>query len=206
MSYSSVIRDCIYDMVTNYNSEISKRYDIPVDELMNIFFTNDIDKVTDKGDEKVVDESDDKRKELSKKSKKELQEMCKNIEINEKGSKKELIERLIKGKKETIIDKIKTTITSIIIKRNRFDNYEHEPTGFVFNKNNKCVIGKQSEDGNILQLDDDDFEICKQYKFKFDIPETIDTNVVNYEEIDTAECDEDDIDEDDIDTDIIDDN
>ena len=88
MSYSSVIRDCIYDMVTNYNSEISKRYDIPVDELMNIFFTNDIDKVTDKGDEKVVDESDDKRKELSKKSKKELQEMCKNIEINEKGSKK----------------------------------------------------------------------------------------------------------------------
>ena len=196
MSYSTVIRDCIFDSVSKYNNEISKKFGIPIDDLMNIFFNNEVENEENKvEDKKVEDNKEDRQKELSKKSKKDLQEMCKQLSINEKGSKKELIERLIRGKKETIIDKIQTTITSIIIKKNRFDNYEHEPTSFVFNKNTKCVIGKQSDNGDIIQLDDDDFEICKQYKFKFKIPETISTKVVNYEDEDIIEDEDDEDDE-----------
>lgn len=183
MSYSSLIRDCVYETVTKYNKELSNKYGISFEELMNLFF--DDKKVVESKKEKVEEKKevvDNKEKELSKKSKKELQEMCEKLDINSKGNKKELIIRLIKGKTETIIDRIKTSITSIIIQKNKFDNYEHEPTGFVFNKNTKCVIGKQDSSGNVIELDDDDFEVCKQYKFKFNIPETIVSTTVVYDE------------------------
>tara|TARA_Y100001972_G_C7607993_1_gene304745 strand:+ start:63 stop:665 length:603 start_codon:yes stop_codon:yes gene_type:complete len=191
MSYSGIIRDVIYETITNYNKIISEKYGISNEELMNMFFEDY------KKENKKEIKQENKNNELNKKSKKELQEMCIKLDINDKGNKKELIERIQKGKKETVVDKIKTVITSIIIKKNKFDNYEHEQTGFVFNKTTKCVIGKQSNNGDILQLDDDDIEICKQYKFKFNIPENLDCKVVNYEDELDEEDDDEELDEED---------
>ena len=119
MSYSSLIRDCVYETVTKYNKELSNKYGISFEELMNLFFDDKKVVESKKDKEEVVD---NKAKELSKKSKKELQEMCEKLDINSKGNKKELIVRLVKGKTETIIDRIKTSITSIIIQKNKFDN------------------------------------------------------------------------------------
>jgi len=53
----------------------------------------------------------------------------------------------------------------IIIKKNRFGNYEHLETGFVFNRETKSVIGVQVI--NIVrELNADDLALAKNYKFK----------------------------------------
>ena len=111
MSYSGIIRDVIYETITNYNKIISEKYGISNEELMNMFFEDY------KEESKKEIKQENKNNELNKKSKKELQEMCIKLDINEKGNKKELIERIQRGKKETVVDKIKTVITSIIIKK-----------------------------------------------------------------------------------------
>jgi hypothetical protein len=69
------------------------------------------------------------------------------------------------------------TVKKLIIKRspifnirkNKFENYEHVETGFVFNRETKRVIGKQNLDGTINELTDIDILTCQKYKFQYEV-------------------------------------
>ena len=68
---------------------------------------------------------------------------------------------------------LKSQITSVTIERNKFNNYEHSATRFVFDRATEQVIGKQNSNGNIDPLTKDDIEICNKHKFKYTLPENL---------------------------------
>ncbi len=54
-----------------------------------------------------------------------------------------------------------------VIHKNKFGNFVHLPTGLVFKSRTENVIyGRQDEEGNILDLTDEDIQICKKLEFK----------------------------------------
>lgn len=116
------------------------------------------------------------RKELNKlvsrNSKSDLMKLCKDRNLDVKGTKFELGMRLI-GKKKRVYPIHPPTI---IIYRNQFGHYEHQRTGFLFNSE-KRVFGKQNEDGTISSLQSDDIMTCRQYKFQYEVPELLDESL-----------------------------
>jgi hypothetical protein len=62
------------------------------------------------------------------------------------------------------------------LKKNKNGNYEHPPTGLVFDPQTKEVFGKQVGD-SLLPLTLEDVELCKQYCFRYRIPETFQDSV-----------------------------
>ena len=76
-----------------------------------------------------------------------------------------------------IMDKIIQTRESFKVQKNKFDNFVHKETGFVFNPTTKKVIGKQNEeDGTILALSVKDIELCKENRWDFEIPTKVRTD------------------------------
>lgn len=73
-----------------------------------------------------------------------------------------------------VAQKLTANIPHIIIRRNKFNNYEHPETGLIFDNDSQIVIGKQKEDGTVEQLDEDAIDQCNAYKFKFKIPNNLD--------------------------------
>ena len=59
------------------------------------------------------------------------------------------------------------------VKMNKYKNYEHEPTGLLFDRKTEEVYGRQKSDGQVAQLTIDDLETCKCLGFKFRIPERL---------------------------------
>ena len=120
---------------------------------------------------------------LSKLTKPELEKMCKSKGLKTKGTKAELIEILsndeckktILKSQESINTKLVAKVPSIAIKRNKFNNYEHEETSFVFDNKEKKVYGKQNSDGSISQLTKEDINLCNKYKFAYVIPDNLDS-------------------------------
>lgn len=72
-----------------------------------------------------------------------------------------------------IFKNIQTTISSIKLRYNSFGNCEHRETGIVFDKNKMIAIGKQSEDGRVLPLMKEDYNICNQYKLPYVLPDNL---------------------------------
>ena len=190
-------------------SEVSEKYNLDEQELKDLWGNEDFKKVkilkkTETDSNKSSDSS-----EYSKMNKNELIEICKTKGIKVSGTKNELIERLLNGgvvssknEKNTkitpcepeIIKKLVSKLPTISISRNKFGNYEHSETLFVFNNKNKKVIGKQNADGTISNLTKDDIDICNKYKFGFEIPENLDSNKngadVEIDELDEKEDEE----------------
>lgn len=64
---------------------------------------------------------------------------------------------------------------SLQIRRNKFDNFEHPETHFVFDKDDKVVVGKQNDDGTIQPLTQEDVELCTgKYNFEYRVAENLD--------------------------------
>ena len=145
---------------------------------------------------------------LTKLTKPELEKMCKSKGLKTKGTKAELIELLsneeskktILRTQENINTKLIAKVPSIAIKRNKFNNFEHEETSFVFDNKEKKVYGKQNSDGTISQLTKEDINLCNKYKFAYIIPDNLDSKS-NKADDDLEEYVEDDINDDEIDDD-----
>lgn len=144
----------------------------------------------------------------------ELKLLCKERSLKLSGKKDELVARLLetldngtitteknekpqksKAKNEkVVIQKIEKEQTPTAIRRNKFNNYEHPPTRLVFRSETKKAYGKQSDDGEIISLTDDDIELCKQYKFEYELPENLDMDTdINTIKIKELEDDDDEI-------------
>ena len=68
------------------------------------------------------------------------------------------------------------------LRKNQYGNYEHKETGFVFDPLTKSVWGKQIGDQVRTQLSLSDVELCKQFGFKFTMPEKFEDEVPIEEE------------------------
>jgi hypothetical protein len=189
MSLSQQVAKTINDVINKFISEVSEKYNLDEQELKDLWGNEDFKKV--KVSKKTETASKSSDSEYSKMNKNELMEICKTKGLKVSGTKNEIIERLLNGgvvssknEKNTkitpcepeIIKKLVSKLPIISISRNKFGNYEHSETLFVFNNKNKKVIGKQNADGTISNLTKDDIDMCNKYKFGFEIPENLDTN------------------------------
>lgn len=148
---------------------------------------------------------------------------CKAKGVKQSGKKEEVVKRLLDllekeektEKKEEVIEKSSSSSKSsslqilksisektekIEIRKNKFGNMEHFETSLVFDKESSYVIGVQNTNGKIDSLTDKTIELCKKFKFKYNLPENLSVdkglNSVKVEELD--EEDEEELDEDDI--------
>lgn len=202
MSFSENVQNAINNAILNYIDKISNKYKINKEDLLKLW--NSTDTSEKKDDEKTYDDSKQKIVNgLTKLTKPELIELCKSKGLKAKGTKSELIEILseeenkktILKSQENINTKLVAKIPSIAIKRNKFNNYEHEETSFVFDNKEKKVYGKQNPDGSISQLSKEDINVCNKYKFAYVIPDNLDTNS-NKADDEVEEYIEDDLDDD----------
>ena len=199
--YKDEFNKAVNNIIQKFIEDISNKFTIDKDKL------NDLWESKDKNVEKE-DNTKEKAQKLKLLKKKELEELCKQKGLSEKGKKEELINRLISNvnKTDTVINTILTGLSSITIVKNKYGNYEHSSTKFIFNKSNKLVIGKQ-EGEKVISLTERDIEICNQYKFKYRLPENLnneegsdDTNIVDKQiedDVFEEEDEEEDEDEDD---------
>lgn len=84
----------------------------------------------------------------------------------------------------------KTAQRKNMIPKNKYGNYEHAPTGFVFSKELK-IIGKQVGD-KVIKIKPSDIPVANEYKF------AVDTGCVETEEQESDELDQDEEDIDDV--------
>ena len=80
------------------------------------------------------------------------------------------------------------------LRKNQFGEYEHKETGFCFDPHTKEVKGKQVND-TLKKLTLSDIELCKQYGFKYQMPESFDEEIVEVEaevsDIEDLDCSDD---------------
>lgn len=80
------------------------------------------------------------------------------------------------------------------LRKNKFDNYEHSETKFIFDKTTKEVIGRQLDDGTVAELTVEDIEACKKHSFKYRMPATL-TGEIDDDEVEELEESEEEEDE-----------
>ncbi len=87
-----------------------------------------------------------------------------------------------KGKKTEIqnntpvLKQIEEKRESFRVQKNKFNNFVHKETNFVFNQQTHKVIGVQNDDGTIAPLSTKDIELCKDNKWEFEIPDKVRTS------------------------------
>lgn len=127
-----------------------------------------------------------------------LTAMCRKLKLKTTGKKEELSDRLMSYLKSSpsssssvssskasstsssasktkaeppVIRNLKEAAVQYTVTKNRWGNYEHVATRFVFV--NKIVVGKQLDNGEIAPLTLDDIERCKREKLSYKQPEKL---------------------------------
>ena len=205
MSLNGVLQEAIDKVIQNFILKVSTTYNLDNNEL-NAIWTggnskSNIKKETTKEVEPINPDS------LLKCNKAELSALCKQHGYKCSGTKTDLISRLLGKDEEKKTDdkksksppkestpvekKLVANIPNILIKRNKYNNYEHPETGLVFNNETKIVIGKQNKNGSVDHLTEEDIDQCNAFKFKFQIPSNLDRKSklvdVKVEELDEEE-------------------
>ena len=203
MSLSTKIQSAIEETINLYINEVSNKYNLDKNELLKLW--------DNKGEFKVNNtvtplKEVKKDNDLLKLGKSELIEMCKAKALKVSGSKQDLVDRIInaeankivavaekKGQKTSppIIKKLVEKIQNIHIKRNKFNNFEHEETSLVFNNKTQKVYGKQNPDGTVSDLTPEDINLCNKYKFSYYIPDNLDKKS-NMKDVELKELDDED--------------
>lgn len=102
----------------------------------------------------------------------------------------------------TAVQSLKDSAPMFTVKKNKFGNYAHEGTGFLFNRETQKVFGRQKPDGSIAPLVAEDIEACRSLGFSFDLPPNLtskeDKTAESDEELESEE-DNDDEEEEDVD-------
>ena len=113
-----------------------------------------------------------------------------NTKAVEAKPKKPVTKTTVKAKKEkadkieatsTVLNHIKSSkITRDAIRKNVHGNYTYPETRIVFNPSNKTTpkaIGRELDDGTVVELSKDDIVWCKKHNFLFELPQNLDINV-----------------------------
>lgn len=203
MSLSQTILNNVDNTIRSYILNVSKKYNINENELMNLWYGGGNTTVA-----ATVTKSSTEKNELSKLTKSEIMEMCKAKNIKVSGTKNDLIDRLMEYNNKTpaqipINKKLIEKIPKIEIKKNAHGNYEHLESSLVINNKTQKVYGKQNKDGTVSDLTPEDIDLCNKYKFSYEIPANLEKKI-NILDVKIDELDEDDIEyeDDDIDEEI----
>ena len=105
---------------------------------------------------------------VRKNSRTELIRLCKEKNLSCSGTKHDMAVRLIGGEKKDIIE---PHVKKIIIKRNTNGQWEYDK--LIFDDKTKNVVGRL-EDGIVKPLQRHDIEKCKQFKFRYTLPQILD--------------------------------
>lgn len=95
-------------------------------------------------------------------------------------------------KNKPILQKLNTAIPTIVIRRNKFNKYEHAETRFIFDSVRKIVIGTQNSDGSVDLLTEEDVDLCNAFKFQFELPHNLDSKL-NVLDVKVADLSDDEI-------------
>jgi hypothetical protein len=218
MSINNTIVNAVNTCVDEYIQRICQKYTLDPKELRLLWcgqeeFTPNITKTN-------YNNCDVTPEKILKCDKNELIALCKSKGLKCSGTKSLLINRLLgkednaesssvetktKQTKQTkqakinelkvaetpVVIKLTAKIPNVIIKRNKFNNYEHTETNFLFDNETKFVIGKQNDNGTIDTLNENDIDKCNAFKFKFNLPNNLDSKQ-NLSDVKVTELDEDD--------------
>lgn len=115
------------------------------------------------------------QKQLQSLSKKELIDKCTSQQLDTRGTKFDLIKRLMATTEDSIIQSIIHRRPVIIIDKNIFNQYVHKETLLVFDQTTQIVIGKklQFDDEEVLPLSYSDIQNCLRFKFRYKLPENL---------------------------------
>ena len=173
-TYREKLEGSVDNLIKGFISDVSSKFNISKDDLNNMWDKKE-DKVVNKEEGCGNKGGEEDIEKYNKMKKSDLVNICNELKISKSGKKGDLINRIIKkqNRKDNIIDKLNLSLNSIVIKKNEYNNYVHIPTSFVFNRDTKCVIGKEVEEGQIVQLNKNDINICNKYKFKYNIPDDL---------------------------------
>ena len=219
-SLNKSIHKVVENNINIFAQNIAKNFDLNVDEVLELWYddsdkkTSTKDKTKSKDrkcylnlEEKVANTGDSiSDSDLAKSTNAELKAICKSKGLKTTGKKSDLLDRILgkdvstkdksikksskKIEKTPLVQKkIQSNLTTIQLRRNKFGNYEHPDTKLVFSKD-RIVIGKQDSSGVVMDLVSNDIDICNQYKFKYHLPENLDSKDSN--QVKVAEIDDDD--------------
>ena len=199
--FNNMVVKTIEDSIHKYATLISSKYNLDVTEIKNIWYNID-DTEKEDTEKEDTEKEDTETLKLMKASSAELKALCKKKGFKVSGTKAELIYRLLHNgenkakqtknnkkiikKTPPVINKLSDNISTIQIRRNSFGNFEHSETKFIFNKDTQQVIGKQTDDGTISDLEKKDIELCNKFKFKYIIlkfKQNADNDNIKIEEI-----------------------
>lgn len=206
MSLSEIIKINIEKTISIFIDGVSKKFKIDKNELYKLWSSIDNKEIEFKEVE-IIELCSSVKSGLLKLSKAELIELCKSKGLKTKGTKAELAEFISnvdtdkkietsqkkvspKTLSKPVIKKLVDQIPNIIIKRNKFNNLEHEESKLVFDNKTQKVYGTQNPDGSVSNLTKDNINICNKYKFEYYIPDNLDEK--NDDNVEVEELDDDD--------------
>lgn len=99
---------------------------------------------------------------------------------------------------------LKASMPPVSIKINEFRQYQHEGTKLLFDRKTEEVYGKADGKGGVIPLTTEDIASCKQFGFRFRVPEKLTSEKdkdSDEEELHDSDDDDDDDDDDDEDED-----
>lgn len=119
------------------------------------------------------------QKQLMALSKKDLIEKCNVKQLDTKGTKFDLVKRLLTTSDDSIINTITHNTPVIIVEQDLQGHYVHRESMLVFDHVSEIVIGKKDQwnADKILPLAYNDIQNCLRYKFRYKMPENLAENV-----------------------------
>lgn len=195
--------------VSDYNKALSEKYNIPINELQEVWNNNVGGELKKKPKSKEKSETKEEEKSslcsyVFTKGDKEGKSCTSKVSTGSTTCKKhsEQKEKPTKSKKETTkkTEKSETSESSstlkskqkkLVIKRNKDGLFEHQPTGFVIDEKSKEVYGKYVN-GSVIELTVEDLELCKKYDLNARIPKNLKNDKSNEDEEEEEECEDED--------------
>lgn len=215
MSARDLIHNHIDNTVKNLIHAIASKYNLNEKEVYSLWSSSSSGQ--ESSSISSVNTTDLSPERLTKSTVAELKALCKTKGVKSTGKKEELVSRLLgkegkegdesevveKTKKQkpekktassslSVIQKLAPTIPTIAIRKNQYGNLVHPDTQFVFDRIHEVVIGKQGENGKVLDLTDEDIQTCKRLKMQYKLPGNLDKNI-NMKNVKVEGLDESDI-------------
>jgi replication initiation and membrane attachment protein DnaB len=198
MSARDLIHNHIDNTVKNLIHAIASKYNLNEKEVYSLWSSSS-SSFGKESSISSVNTTDLSPERLTKSTVAELKALCKTKGVKCTGKKEELVSRLLgkegdesevveKTKKQkpekktassslSVIQKLAPTIPTIAIRKNQYGNLVHPDTQFVFDRIHEVVIGKQGENGKVLDLTDEDIQTCKRLKMQYKLPGNLDKNI-----------------------------
>lgn len=209
MSLNQVLVKEIGKVLNKYFDLVAKKYNLDKNELRQLWDGEQKKPSRSKGSRPTsnadVDMNDLSPARLHSCTVAELKALCRTHGHKVSGKKQELIDRLLSGppeekkkspakkgktlKQSDVVKKLTSEIPTISVRPNSFGNLEHPESNLVFNRKTEKVYGRQKSDGTVIDLTEEDIEVCKKFKFLYELPENLDANDTNDVKVDELDSD-----------------